>query len=412
MKNNIITLALAGVLGISPAVLAEGHKHDNFSFTAESIESLKLNALLAVDDTQFVFNNALLNEDWDNFFALYAPALQDKQELILHWAGFTSINPKIILALIEQQSGLLSNPDADFNNPLSGLSDEQGFDAQVEDVTTKLSQRFYAFKQWQESQVTAKESQSTRTAITNSASVNSSTAATAALVSMLNKRKKLAVEKGKANHVSSNLIDFLATFDSLFPDSSVQLQRSPKNEIHSIDQQALAASFSMDLPWPSGYWYSGGAHSNTGSGYPYSSLDFNNGSGGWGSNTPYVQAAHGGTVTRFSSCNIRVTHSSGYSTNYYHMSNLQYNSGDYVQPGAWLGRYANSYNQALCEGGQSSGPHVHFTLLYNGQQVSLHNQYISGHRIDVGTSNYDDNCNRFYFERNGYRTCAWQPLYR
>jgi len=94
------------------------------------------------------------------------------------------------------------------------------------------------------------------------------------------------------------------------------------------------------------------------------------------------------------------------------MSNLQYNNGDTVQPGTLLGRYANSYNQALCEGGQSSGPHVHFTLLQNGQQVSLHNRYISNYRIDVGNSNYDSNCNNFYFERNGRRTCAWQPLYR
>ncbi|NMM40266.1 M23 family metallopeptidase [Pseudoalteromonas arctica] len=412
MKNSIINLALAGILGVSPVVFAEGHNNDNFSFTAQSIESLKLNSLLTVDDTQFVFNNALLNEDWDNFFALHAPVLEDKKELILHWAGFTSINPKIILALIEQQSGLLSNPDADITNPLAGLSDEQGFDAQVEDVVTKLSQRFYAYKQWQDSQVTAKVSKYNSTAITNLPSTHSSTAATAALVSVFKNRDKLAVDQDNVTHTNVDLTRFLATFDSLFPESSTQLQRSSKNSAQSSEQQFVAASFSMDLPWPSGYWYSGGAHSNTGSGYPYSSLDFNNGSGGWGANTPYVQAAHGGTVTRFSSCNIRVTHSSGYSTNYYHMSNLQYSSGDYVQPGAWLGRYANSYNQALCDGGQSSGPHVHFTLLYNGQQVSLHNQYISGHRIDVGNSNYDDNCNRFYFERNGYRTCAWDRLYR
>ncbi|MGR3981841.1 M23 family metallopeptidase [Pseudoalteromonas sp. 1181_04] len=231
-----------------------------------------------------------------------------------------------------------------------------------------------------------------------------------ALVSVL---KKQVLSKDNVNYAKSDLTGFLATFELLFPDSRAQLQRSSKSALQSSNQQFAAASFSMNLPWSSGYyWYSGGAHSNTGSGYPYSSLDFNDGSGGWGANTPYVQAAHGGTITRFSSCNIRVTHSSGYSTNYYHMSNLQYSSGDFVQPGAWLGRYANNYNQALCEGGQSSGPHVHFTLLYNGQQVSLHNQYISGHRIDVGNSNYDDNCNRFYFERNGYRTCAWDRLYR
>ena len=258
MKNNIVNLALASILGVSPAVFAEGHKHDNFSFTAQSIESLKLNSLLAVDDTQFVFNNALLNEDWDNFFALHAPALQDKKELILHWAGYASINPKIILALLEQQSGLLSNPAADSTNPLAGLSDERGFDAQVEDVVTKLSQRFYAYKQWQDSQVTAKKSKYASTAISNSAITNSSTAATAALVSVFKKRNKLAVEQDNVHHANSDLTGFLATFDSLFPESSAQLQRSSKSAAKSSRQQFTAASFSMDLPWPSGYWYSGG----------------------------------------------------------------------------------------------------------------------------------------------------------
>ncbi|WP_257325694.1 M23 family metallopeptidase [Pseudoalteromonas rhizosphaerae] len=410
MKSKMIYVALAGVLGVSPAVFAQGHKHNDFNFTAQSIESLKLTSLVAVDDTQFVFNNDLLREDWDNFFALHAPVLEDKKERVLHWAGYTSINPKVILALIELQSGLLSDPDADINNAFAGLSDEHGFDAQLEDVVMMLSQRFYAYKQWQDSQATPETSKYAGEEITNRVNTNSSTAATVALVSVL---KKQVLSKDNVNYAKSDLTGFLATFERLFPDSRAQLQRSSKSALQSSNQQFAAASFSMNLPWSSGYyWYSGGAHSNTGSGYPYSSLDFNNGSGGWGANTPYVQAAHGGTITRFSSCNIRVTHSSGYSTNYYHMSNLQYSSGDFVQSGAWLGRYANNYYQALCEGGQSSGPHVHFTLLYNGQQVSLHNQYISGHRIDVGNSNYDDNCNNFYFERNGYRTCAWDRLYR
>ncbi|KAF7766093.1 LasA protease [Pseudoalteromonas undina] len=402
MKNKIINITFASLLGASPVVLAEGDKHDDFLFTKQALASLKLNSLLTIDDTQFVFNDSLLNEDWDNFFSLHASAIEDKKELILHWAGYTSINPKVILALIEQQSGLLSNPNADIENPLAGITDKRGFDAQVKDVVMKLSQRFYAYKQWQESQDKLKKrNQATQT--------TSSTAATAALVSLFADSDRLA---SNSKNNQQTLTEFLATFDRVFPSNTSQLQRSLNSVDQNNEKQLLAASFEMNLPWPSGYWYSGGAHSNTGSGYPYSSLDFNNGSGGWGANTPFVQAAHGGTVTRFSSCNIRVTHASGYSTNYYHMSNLQYSSGDYVQPGAWLGRYANNYNQALCEGGQSSGPHVHFTLLYNGQQVSLHNKYISEHRIDVGSSNYDTNCNRFYFERYGYRTCAWQPLYR
>lgn len=152
----MIYVALAGVLGVSPAVFAQGHKQNDFNFTAQSIESLKLTSLVAVDDTQFVFNNDLLREDWDNFFALHAPVLEDKKERVLHWAGYTSINPKVILALIELQSGLLSDSDADLNNAFAGLSDEHGFDAQLEDVVMMLSQRFYAYKQWQDSQATRK----------------------------------------------------------------------------------------------------------------------------------------------------------------------------------------------------------------------------------------------------------------
>ena len=140
------------------------------------------------------------------------PALEDKKELILHWACYTSINPKIILALIEQQSGLLSNPDADFAAPLIGLSDEQGFDAQVEDLVTKLSQRFYAYKQWQDSQVTAITSKYTSTAISNQASSNSSTAATAALVSVFKKRNKLAVDQDIVNHSNDDLTVFFGHF--------------------------------------------------------------------------------------------------------------------------------------------------------------------------------------------------------
>ncbi|WP_404339424.1 M23 family metallopeptidase [Pseudoalteromonas mariniglutinosa] len=405
MNIHIQILALSGLFASSFTVLAEGEQRHEFTFSQQTVAGLKLTSILSLDDSQFVFNNTLLSEDWDRFFALHAPALEDKKEFIMHWAGYASINPKIIIALIEQQSNLVTAAEtADMSHPFAALSKEQGFENQLKDVVIQLSQRFYAYKQWQDNPSNMPKSAT----ISTNRIASHSTAATAALVSLLVENQHTQIAS-----TDNGLTHFLATFERLFPESSQQLLLSANSRSLAQDYQSRQAiNFAMNLPWPSGYWYSGGAHSNTGSGYPYSSLDFNNGSGGWGSNTPYVQAAHGGTVTRFSGCNIRVTHASGYATNYYHMANLQYSSGDYVQSGAWLGRYANNYNQALCEGGQSSGPHVHFTLLYNGQQVSLQDHFISGHRIDVGNSNYDSDCNRFYFERNGYRTCAWQPLYR
>ena len=78
-----------------------------------------------------------------------------------------------------------------------------------------------------------------------------------------------------------------------------------------------------------------------------------------------------------------------------------------------IGTYAGNRNEALCEGGSSTGPHLHFSLLYNGVFQSLQGQKLSSYAVNVGASNYDDNCNRFwlYHQRNGQRYCAWQPLY-
>ncbi|WP_409423364.1 hypothetical protein [Pseudoalteromonas sp. RW-H-Ap-1] len=79
MKNKIINITFASLLGASTVVLAEGDKHDDFLFTKQSLASLKLNSLLTIDDTQFVFNDSLLNEDWDNFFLYMRQQLKIKK---------------------------------------------------------------------------------------------------------------------------------------------------------------------------------------------------------------------------------------------------------------------------------------------------------------------------------------------
>ncbi|WP_080760346.1 M23 family metallopeptidase [Pseudoalteromonas luteoviolacea] len=376
----IMTTALPALLFLSKTAQAEGQHLDiePFHFNQQHLQHLALNPLIQVDESQFILNNALVNEDWQTVLYNTAPHLVEFEEVILHWAGHTSINPRLLLSIMELSSQLISTPSkAALIAPFAGLTDKVGFTEQLKDVALKLNQRFYAFEYH-----------------TTNEKSKQSNAATAALSSLLGSSTKLAE--------LANQYQLLFSIN-LFAPHGVSFK--PSNAAPQVN-------FSMNLPWPSGYaWFSGGAHSHTGSGYPYSSLDFNNGSGGWGSNTPWVQASHGGRVTRYSACNIRVTHASGYATQYYHMDNLQYSTGDYISAGDWLGRYANNRNMALCQGGQSSGPHVHFSLLYNGRFVSLHNAYISGYRIDVGNSNYDDNCYRFYFEKNGYRTCAWSRLY-
>ncbi|MDP4985646.1 M23 family metallopeptidase [Pseudoalteromonas tunicata] len=395
-KLSSATLLLASLF--SPSIFADSHQKDVFKLSKQHLAALKTNSLQVIDSNTFLFNNQLNQIDWPNYFALHAPSLLAKQEVILHWAGYSSVNPKLLIALIELQSQLISTPDeANVEQPLKGLSNEVGFDKQVKDIALQLSARFYAFEQ----------------ALSDNkiSQLQSNTPATLALQSLFSASEQQTEQTNQP--AQSKFNQLLSSYAQISNGESLLIDINNRQLAASEQASIQAASFYMSFPWPSGSaWYSGGAHSNTGSGYPFSSLDFNNGSGGWGSNTPWVQASHGGQVTRYSACNIRVTHSSGYATSYYHMDNVQYNTGDVISAGAWLGRYANNYSAALCEGGQSSGPHVHWSLLYNGRFISLQNAYISGYRVDVGNSNYDDYCSNFYFEKNGYRTCAWSPLYR
>ncbi|CCQ09585.1 Protease lasA precursor [Pseudoalteromonas luteoviolacea B = ATCC 29581] len=388
--NVAMKLAALGVL-VSTNAIAEGQHHEKkgFTFQASDIQAFGVPSILRYDTDQFVFNDALTKIDWHEFLAKQAELTVEEQEILLHFAGHFSINPAVLVALMEvvKEHALIYGVD----NPTAfeGLTDKTEFAEQIEDVASFLTSRLYAFKDF--AQLNPKSQ-------------------IAKLYSPASVALNALFAKSKINGYSEFALAY-GRFAELTAHAIVMDPNTRDVEQHNT-QISQTAAFSMSLPWPYGYaWYSGGAHSNTGSGYPYSSLDFNNGSGGWGSNTPWLQAAHEGTVTRYSSCNMRITHPSGYATQYYHMDSLQYGSGAYVNQGAWIGRYANSYNQALCEGGQSSGPHVHFSLLQNGYFVSLHNRYISGYRVDVGNSNYDDNCNNFYFEKNGYRYCAWRPLY-
>ncbi|MBU2968251.1 M23 family metallopeptidase [Pseudoalteromonas sp. C2R02] len=401
MKTTILPILTSCLITVATGTNAQVHfdNHDTIEFDEKKLQNLPINALLVIDNDKFVFSNTQLNEDWDHFFNTQATALKHKQEVIMHWAGYTSINPKILIALMDQQSEILNNAKLNaFTTPFGQLSTKKGFDNQLQDIALRLSKHFYLFLEAQEN---------------NNITTNKLKNTTAATVSISNLLKLSKANTFKIDTKTTS--NFVNHFHQLFTQNkdSLLLQNAliePDNKVNNIN---TAANFYMSFPWPSGYaWYSGGAHSNTGSGYPYSSLDFNNNSGGWGSNTPWIQASHGGVVTKYSNCNMRITHSSGYATSYYHMDNLQYRTGDSVQTGAWLGRYANNKQTALCEGGQSSGPHVHFSLLYNGRYTSLHNHYISGYRVDVGNYNYDDNCNNFYFSKNGYKTCAWRQLWR
>ena len=186
-----------------------------------------------------------------------------------------------------------------------------------------------------------------------------------------------------------------------------------------IEMDKAAPALFLRLPWLAGQagWSFNGVHTTSGGcnptpcASPQSSIDFSRGWPTWGTSTitAPVHAAHGGTVTVFSSCNVRVTNVNGWATNYYHLANVAVANGATVVTGQRLADYADNSAQALCQGGSSTGPHTHVTLLASGAQVAIDQSEFSGWRINAATvtRDYDSDCGRMNLTRDGFTACAY-----
>lgn len=236
------------------------------------------------------------------------------------------------------QSGPLGAPDERaLAAPLGRLSAKRGFDAQVRDVLQQLSRRYYGFEEYQLRQAAARKA----------VGEDGLNAASAALLGLLREGAKVSAVQG-----GNPLGAYAQTFQRLFGTPAAELLQPSNRVARQLQAKAALAPPSnlMQLPWRQGYsWQPNGAHSNTGSGYPYSSFDASYDWPRWGSATYSVVAAHAGTVRVLSRCQVRVTHPSGWATNYYHMDQIQVSNGQQVSADTKLGVYAGNINTALCE---------------------------------------------------------------
>jgi LasA protease len=321
--------------------------------------------------------------DIEDYLAANAPHLLPHAEVLSHWAGYTTISPRVLLALMELKTravsaGATASAEAQ-ERPFGDLSARVGVAEQLHDVADQLATVLYD---------------------TGRTAPESGEFGRPPVVSPLHELLGRNAEAGRA------VDEFAAVYERLFHDRFVVETQSAQGPSATLGPPTGLLQF----PYPRGAtWHIGGAHTNTGSGsYPLSSLDMYRG-GGWGSNQSnyWVSASAGGTFKRHSSCFAEVVHSGGWSTTYYHLMNIRYSTGATVSQNAAIANPANTYSQAICNGGHSTGPHEHWSLKSNGSWYHLNNNvYLSGYRITATGSSYDTNCNRFYLVKNGQRYCA------
>ena len=95
---------------------------------------------------RFFYSNAeMTGFDLEGYLASEAPHLLPYREILSHWCGYTTVSPRIALALIEHQTGLVteSGLDGRFDRPLGDLAPVDGFSRQLEVVLGALAQEVY-----------------------------------------------------------------------------------------------------------------------------------------------------------------------------------------------------------------------------------------------------------------------------
>jgi LasA protease len=151
-------------------------------------------------------------------------------------------------------------------------------------------------------------------------------------------------------------------------------------------------------PWDRGeLWAGTGVHSDSSdNSAPRNSLDLWRDLVDWGADTSafWVRASQQGTIRVWSSCFVSIIHPNGWETTYYHIDNIQLNDFDDVSVNQKIANYADNETQALCQGGESDGPHLHFAVKYNGVDIEIDESTMdfTSWKHKAGIGHYDDNC--------------------
>ena len=317
-----------------------------------------------ISDSGFVYRPYFHPFDIRTFLQQHRPDWQELAESVNHWAGATGVDPRVILTTMAVLTDEVAEtvPSAQ----------------QVKDVANQLSQRFYHYQD----NLTAEQHN----------------AATLAIVRQLQ-------SPGDWQRWQDQYQAWFGSPDVAEPETAPQqAQRSTGF--------APAYGF-MQWPWRQGYsWIPNGPHAHSGSGFPLSSIDVSYDWPAWGAPTYSVTAAHDGYVTVMSRCQVRVTNHNGWATNYYHMDGIQVANNQWVSKDTKLGVYASQRSTALCEGGSSTGPHLHFSLLYQGRFQSLQGSSLGPYQVQTGRYSYDNNCQYTWLldQRSQQKVCLWRRV--
>jgi LasA protease len=305
-----------------------------------------------------------------------------------------SVNPRLLLAVLEYRSGwvLSADPDPAFNDyPLGYLdTNHKGLYAQLAWAANELSRGFYL---WQMNAI-ATWTLADGSIAPVDPTINAGTAGVQRLMALLYGRDDWL--KAVSAH------GLFSTYQNLFGypfDYAVEPLLPP-----DLKQPPLQLPFEPGEVWS----FTGGPHGGWADGSAWAALDFAPPGDALGCvpSSAWVVAMADGLILRAQNGEVIEdldgdgNEGTGWVLLYMHIS-----SQDRVQPGAHV-RAGDRIGHPSCEGGVSTGTHVHIARRYNGVWISADGSLpfdLDGWISSGDGINYDG-----VLTRNGQRIEAWE----
>jgi LasA protease len=325
--------------------------------------------------------------------------LRTGPEIVEMVAQDYSVNPRLLIAVLEYQSGWVTKAgpnEATWVFPI-GYRDfyHQGLYMQLAWAADNLNRGYYLWKLdgiggWLLNNGVVIPADST---------INAGTAGVQQLFALLDDREKWDFDVSEQGLYAtfSDLFGhpFDYTFEPIIPDD--------------LEQPELKLPFEPGVYWA----FTGGPHGGWGAGSAWAALDFAPGTEGLGcvKSDFWVVAAADGMIVRsdegrvVQDLNGDGNEGTGWSILYMHIEgDDRVEAGTYVKTGERIGHPS-------CEGGYSTGTHFHIARRYNGEWISADQQPGNGglpFNLEGWVSSGDGIEYGGYLERGGETVAAWE----
>ena len=293
-----------------------------------------------------------------------------------------SVAPRLLLAMIELRGGWLSNPapaEPAKTYPIRQDPARPRLYYQLNWVANQINEGYYGWKTRQLAFLTYKDGSRAKLNKT----LNPGTLAVQFLLAQLTTPDQFNGLAGKDG-------DFLRVYTQLFGDAWA---RSADPVVPPDLKQP-----DLKLPWTGGerWYFTGGPHGAWGSGSAWAALDFIPGTanlgGCWDASAYWVTASAPGVVIRSDQGEVMVDlDSDGKETTGWNILYLHMASEDRVAVGTKL-KTGDRIGHPSCEGGFSTGTHLHIVRKYNGEWVAAAGLLpfnLSGWTVTKGGDEYD-----------------------